>query len=88
MFLDKDFHRGFTLPVTFSAEDVFRDICRVLENKEKEIPKNWRLAHYTRLYYYSSNKKYPYLLLLLTQLSKWKPLPKYVPNSILKNMEN
>ena len=47
----------------FSAKDVFRDICRVLENKEKEIPKNWRLMHYTRLYYYSSNKQYPYLLL-------------------------
>ena len=47
----------------FSAKDIFRDICRTLENKEKEVPKNWRLTHYTRLYYYSSNKQYPYLLL-------------------------
>lgn len=60
----------------FSAKDVFRDICRVLENKEKEIPKNWRLAHYTRLYYYSSNKKYPYLLLTFDTIEQMETTSK------------
>ena len=60
----------------FSAKDVFRDICRTLENKEKEIPKNWRLAEYTRLYYYSSNKKYPYLLLTFDTIEQMETTSK------------
>lgn len=60
----------------FSAKDVFRDICRVLENKEKEVPKNWRLMHYTRLYYYSSNKQYPYLLLTFDTIEQMESTSK------------
>ena len=60
----------------FSAKDIYNDICRVLENKEKEGPKNHRLVHYTRLYYYSSNKKYPYILLTFDTIEQMETASK------------
>jgi DNA polymerase elongation subunit (family B)/dihydrofolate reductase len=60
----------------FSAKDVYNDICRTLENKEKEIPKSWRLTHFTRLYYYSSDKKYPYILLTFDTIEQMETTSK------------
>lgn len=55
----------------FSAKHVFQDICRVLEDKEKNPPVDWRFVKYTRLYYYS-NQKYPYILLTFNTIGDMK----------------
>ena len=55
----------------FSGKDIFNDICRVLEDKEKNPPVDWRFVKYTRLYYFS-NKKYPYMLLTFNTLNDMK----------------
>ncbi len=47
----------------YSAKDVYGDICRSLENKELNSPASYHFVEYTRLYYYSSGKLYPYILL-------------------------
>jgi len=47
----------------YSAKDVYGDICRSLENKELNSPVSYHFVEYTRLYYYSSGKLYPYILL-------------------------
>ena len=55
----------------FSAKDIFNDMCRVLEDKEKNPPVDWRFVKYTRLYYFS-NQKYPYILLTFNTLNDMK----------------
>ena len=52
-----------------SAKDVFKDICKSLENKELNPPVSHHFVEYTRLYYYSSGKKYPYILLIFNTLN-------------------
>ena len=53
---------------SFSVKQVFGDICRVLENKELNPPISNHFVQYTRLYYYDSDKKYPYMLLTFNTL--------------------
>lgn len=52
----------------YSSKEIYNDICRVLENKELNPPVSYHFVEYTRLYYYSSGKKYPYILLTFNTL--------------------
>ena len=60
---------GYITPWNYNnAASLYQDMKRLLEKKEIDLPVKWNFMHSDKLYYYTGEKKYPFLLMVFNTI--------------------
>jgi len=87
-------NNGHIIQYTFShAEEIYRDIKKTIqrkndknaEGKEIELPVKWDFMYSDKLYYYTGNKKYPFMLMVFSTIDNMYTISRVCKNLYTKN---
>lgn len=72
---------GFIVSWSHSlAKNIYNDIKRKLEKKEIDLPVKWDFFYADRLYYYSNDNKYPFLLMVFNNIEHMHTISRVCKN--------